>query len=204
MAQDKKKKKVSIAEALETIRGGGTTGKSALARAPQRRAGRPTAAFWLKNLLESVERRQDQLFESVRSDPGARAHMFRRDFHASEQIYVPFDQLEEYLHQPATVHIQKKEKPRGQILSRLQQMDKIDLSGDQVKSGIATVASRLKDPAQEEDDDGLLGRFTGIENVELGQGLVFEEVQQEQQRQNQKKLRVNPMIRKMFEKREQE
>jgi hypothetical protein len=87
--------KISIGEALASIRGNRQVAlpKKAAPAKPSQRVGRPTAAFWVRNLQESVQRRADMLYDSIREDPGSQASMNRRDFYSSERFTLPLDTI---------------------------------------------------------------------------------------------------------------
>lgn len=208
--EKKEKKKVSIGEALETLRGGGpAVPKKAITQAPRRRMGRPTAAFWIRNLQESIQRRIDHLYDSIREDPGARAQMLRRDFYASERFVIPTGVLQEVAHIP-----EGSTRPETRV-ARFSDLDKLDIrSGSDLKqverSAPVTISQTGAEQLRDGIDDikglevdktqpGQTARFGHVGKMDMGQ-LVFEEVKVEP-KQRPKKLKVNPMIRKMFERR---
>ncbi len=180
--QQGKKKKISISEALEELRSS-KKGKSILKNAPARAPRTATASFWLQNLLESVHRRQEQLFESLLQDPGAQAHLMRRDFFPSEQIYVPFEELDEYLYEPPSVARKQRRKVVPGVLDTFK--------GSSSKIAKAALHVKLK-----KKSDTSQSRFHGASTLEVDINRL-EEVTQEPP-EKPKKLRVNPLIQKMF------
>lgn len=121
---------------------------------PQQPKGRPTAGFWVQNLRESVERRMDQVYESIQENPSAMSAMERRGLQAADQISVPLESATGF------VEMTPGEKPPP-----------------------------LKNPNHPGSDEVL--DFSD-------QGWVVEEVRSAAPKRA-KKLQVNPLIRKMFE-----
>ncbi len=210
MEKEKEKKKVSIGDALDAIRSGkpSKAPDKVINRVPRRRMGRATAKFWIKNLQDSIARRMDHMYDSIREDPGARAQMMRRDFYASERFVIPANIVQEVV----------EVSPDGQRTSRIAKfsdIDKSDVSGADVeRSGKVvdrqTGADKLADGSLEsvnleghikEEQPGSLdahNRFGAVSMLETGT-LIIEEVKAAP-KARPKKLKVNPMIRKMFEK----
>lgn len=214
------KKKVSIGDALEAIRSGKPTGapKKMLAQTPRRRMGRPTAAFWIRNLQESIERRMDHLYTSIKDNPGARSQMMRRDFYATERFTIPVDVVQEV----AELDSVTKQPIGPTTLARFTDVDQVqgDLSKVQRSAQIADhqtkngqlagalegvgsefLAGHLQSDSSQRKAGSLNAndRFGNVDNLDLGP-LIFEEVKCAPLHRP-KKLKVNPMIRKMFEKR---
>lgn len=212
--------KISIGDALEAIRGkrSVTLPKKAPPAKPSQRVGRPTAAFWVRNLQDSVQRRADMLYDSIRQDPGSQAAMGRRDFYSSEKFTLPVDTISavvEYtpgepippprplatfadLQGVDAANISPESLPRsGQVSSRAvangefadqhEQLARMDLSGH-----LQTETAR-PDPGEEM-------RFLPSAAFETGKWII-EEIRQAPKARG-KSLQVNPLIRKMFEKRE--
>lgn len=207
MSEKDDKKKVSIGDALEAIRSGKSTGapNKVLSQAPRRRMGRATATFWIRNLQESIERRVDHLYTSIRDDPGARAQMSRRDFYATERFTIPADIVQEVVEMPMGGDAQGPVR-----IAKFSDLDRSDIRSGQVeksgevKSKQAGPGSLSKEDLEKMNLEGKVqgdgGRFDDASGMLDLRNLVFEEVKTAP-RQRPKKLKVNPMIKKMFEKR---
>ncbi len=220
--QDDGKGKVSIGEALEAIRSGKKVNvpKKATAAKPSRKMGRPTATFWVRNLQESVQRRMDHLYDAIRDDPGAMSQMRRRDFFSSERFSIPLDAVSGVVEvtpgepppppKPLSTfqdlkgvdvgNVSPESVPRsrtvnstavenGELAGRQSDLEKMDLSGH-----LRNEASGRPAPGQPNDP-----RFAASSNFDTGRWII-EEIRATP-RNRGKKLKVNPLIRKMFEKR---
>ncbi len=216
--------KVSIGEALEAIRSGKQIAvpQKALSAKPARRMGKATAAFWVRNLQESVQRRMDMLYDTIRDDPGAMAQMKRRDFFSSERFAIPLDAITGVVEvspgeppppprplatfsdldgvDPKSTSLDQVSKSgevrtralaEGEFADRHQQLEKLDLSGH-----LQTPSAPPPPPAQGGD------RFAPSSTFETGRWII-EEIRAAPKTRG-KKLKVNPLIRKMFEKRGEE
>ena len=226
MAEDDDKDdggKVSIGDALEAIRSGKKIAvpKKAMPSKPSRRRGRATAAFWVKNLQESVERRMDLLHDGIRDDPGAMSQMKRRDFYSSERFSIPlnavtavvevtpgeppppmrpistFDDIDGVdLGQvspeavPRSGQVNSTAVANGEFAGQTEQLEKLDLSGHLEQQ-------MLQRPTDPNDP-----RFTPASEFDTGRWII-EEIRATPKERG-KKLKVNPLIRKMFEKRSEE
>lgn len=212
--------KISIGEALASIRGGKQVNlpKKAAPAKPTQKLGRPTAAFWVRNLQDSVQRRADLLYDSIREDPGSQAAMGRRDFYSSERFALPIDAITavvEYtpgepippprplatfndLQGVNVAHVSPESVPRsatvqsqaianGELAQHTEQLQKMDLSGH--------LQNETARPAPGEEM-----RFLPSAAFETGKWII-EEIRQAPKARG-RSLNVNPLIRKMFEKRE--
>jgi len=215
--------KVSIGDALEAIRSGKKIAvpKKAAPTKPSRRKGRATASFWVKNLQESVQRRMDLLYDSIRDDPGAMSQMKRRDFYSSERFSIPlnavtavvevtpgeppppmrplstFDDIDGVdLGQvspeavPRSGQVHSTAVANGEFAGKTEQLEKLDLSGHLEQQ-------MLQRPGDPNDP-----RFAPSSEFDSGQWII-EEIRATPKERG-KKLKVNPLIRKMFEKRNEE
>lgn len=212
--------KISIGEALSSIRGQRQVplpNKAAPSK-PSQRVGRPTAAFWVRNLQESVQRRADMLYDSIREDPGSQAAMGRRDFYSSERFALPLNAITAVVEftpgeplppprslatfrdlegvdaarvspeaVPRSAQVQARSVQAGEFAGKTEQLEKLDLSGHLDQSEKARPA-----PGEEM-------RFLPASAFETGQWII-EEIRQAP-RLRGRNLNVNPLIRKMFEKR---
>lgn len=122
--------------------------------------GRPTAGFWARNLRESVERRMDNVYDSISEDSGAMSQMHRRGFFSSENVEVPLGEV----------------------------------------SGVVEMTpGETPPPLRQHRPD--TGRYADVDDSapDLSSGeWVVEEVKAAAPKRA-KKLSVNPLIRKMFE-----
>lgn len=213
--------KISIGEALASIRGAKKVDlpKKAGSSKPKKRQGRPTAAFWVRNLQESVQRRADFLYDSIREDPGAKSAMGRRDFYSSERFTIPLDAVSAIVEVtpgvpvppprplstfsdltgvdvanispeavPRSATVRSQALADGELSSQTDQLQKLDLSG------------HLQDPEQQRPAPGEEMRFAPSSSFETGRWII-EEIRQAP-KARAKNLKVNPLIRKMFERRE--
>lgn len=223
MSQDEQKKeggKVSIGEALEAIRSGKKleVPKKAARAKPTRRMGRATAAFWVRNLQESVQRRTDLLYDTIREDPGAMSQMKRRDFYSSERFTIPLDAVTAVVEVtpgeppppmraistfsdldgvdlgevspeavPRSGRVSSQAVSNGEFANQTDKLEKLDLSGHLEQQ-------QLKRPSGANDQ-----RFSGASDFDTGRWII-EEIRATPKERG-KKLKVNPLIRKMFEKR---
>lgn len=214
------KSKISIGEALEAIRGKRSVNlpKKAAPAKPSQRVGRPTAAFWVRNLQDSVQRRSDMLYDSIRQDPGSQASMGRRDFYSSEKFTLPVDTISAVVEYtpgepippprplatfsdlqgvdvarvspeavPRSGQVSSRAVANGELANQTEQLERMDLSGH-----LQTETAR-PEPGEEM-------RFLPSAAFETGKWII-EEIRQAP-RVRGKNLQVNPLIRKMFEKRE--
>ena len=213
--------KISIGEALASIRGNRQVNipKAAAVAKPSQRVGRPTAAFWVRNLQESVQRRADMLYDSIREDPGSQASMNRRDFYSSERFTLPLDTITAVVEYtpgepippprplatfqdlqgvdvarvtpesvPRSAHVQSRSVANGELANRTEQLQNMDLSG------------HLRQGETARPEPGEEMRFLPSAAFETGKWII-EEIRQAP-RVRGRNLNVNPLIRKMFEKRE--
>lgn len=214
--------KISIGEALASIRGNKQVNlpKKAGSSKPSQRVGRPTAAFWVRNLQESVQRRSDMLYDSIRQDPGSQAAMGRRDFYSSERFALPLDAITAVVEYtpgeplppprplatfsdlqgvnvanvspeaiPRSAHVQHQAVVNGEMASQTEQLQAMDLSGHLREGETARPA-----PGEEM-------RFLPTSAFETGKWII-EEIRQAPKARG-RNLNVNPLIRKMFEKRDE-
>lgn len=219
--EEKNEGKVSIGEALEAIKSGKKIAvpKKAMAAKPKRRVGRATAAFWVKNLQESVERRMDLLYDGIRDDPGALSQMKRRDFYSSERFTIPLNAVSSVVEVtpgeppppmkpiatfgdldsvdlgqvspesvPKSGQVQSQAVANGEFAGKTDQLGKLDLSGHLSEPS-------MQRPQGGEGDD----RFAPSSEFDTGRWII-EEIRATPKERG-KKLKVNPLIRKMFEKR---
>lgn len=213
--------KISIGEALASIRGNRQVNlpKKAPPTKPSQRVGRPTAAFWVRNLQESVQRRADMLYDSIREDPGSQASMNRRDFYSSERFTLPLDTITAVVEYtpgepippprplatfqdlqgvdvarvspeavPRSARVQSHAVANGELANNTDQLQKMDLSG------------HLRQGETARPEPGEEMRFLPSAAFETGKWII-EEIRQAP-RVRGRNLNVNPLIRKMFEKRE--
>ena len=213
--------KISIGEALASIRGNRQVNlpKKAAPAKPSQRVGRPTAAFWVRNLQESVQRRADMLYDSIREDPGSQASMNRRDFYSSERFTLPLDTITAVVEYtpgepippprplatfndlqnvdlarvspesvPRSAQVQSRAVANGELAQQTDQLQKMDLSG------------HLRQGETSRPEPGEEMRFLPSAAFETGKWII-EEIRQAP-RVRGRNLNVNPLIRKMFEKRE--
>lgn len=230
MSEEKEKEKkkggnVSIGDALEAIRSGKKlkVPKKAMPAKPTRRTGRATASFWVKNLQSSVQRRMDLLYTGIRDDPGAMSQMKRRDFYSSERFTIPLNVVTAVVEVtpgeppppmapistfsdldgvdlgqvspeavPKNGQITSQEVKDGEFASKTEQLEKLDLSGHLGQQG----GDR---PSELPEEDG---RFASGSSFDTGKWII-EEIRATPKERG-KKLKVNPLIRKMFEKRTSE
>lgn len=225
MAEEEEKDggKVSIAEALEHIRGGKKLAvpKKAMAAKPSRRMGRATASFWVRNLQESVERRMDLLYDGIRDDPGAMSQMKRRDFYSSERFTIPLNAVTAVVEVtpgeppppmrpvatfndldgvdlgnvspeavPRSGQVNSQAVANGEFATKTEQLEKLDLSGHLQQPG-----AQRPQPGQDPNDP----RFAPSSQFDTGRWII-EEIRATPKERG-KKFKVNPLIRKMFEKR---
>jgi hypothetical protein len=88
--QQQPRKKVSVGEALESMRG-----KAAPAAPAKTSIVGLGASYWLESLLEGASRRQADLYESIRDNPSAQAQMQRRDLRVVGDLQIPSAAMEE-------------------------------------------------------------------------------------------------------------
>jgi len=224
MADDEKKKdpgNISIGEALESIRSGKKLAvpQRAMTAKPSRRMGRATASFWVRNLQESVQRRMDLLYDGIRDDPGAMSQMKRRDFYSSERFTIPLNAVTAVVEMtpgeppppmkpistfsdldgvdlgqvspeavPRSGTVESQALANGEFASRTEQLEKLDLSGHLGQQGMERPQGDPNDP-----------RFAPSSEFDSGRWII-EEIRATPKERG-KKLKVNPLIRKMFEKR---
>jgi hypothetical protein len=213
--------KISIGEALASIRGNRQVNvpKKAAPSKPSQRVGRPTAAFWVRNLQESVLRRADMLYDSIREDPGSQAAMNRRDLFSSERFTLPLDAVTAVVEYtpgepippprpiatfndlkgvdvarvspesvPRSAQVQSRAVANGELANQAEQLQKLDLSG------------HLRQGETARPQPGEEMRFLPTSAFETGKWII-EEIRQAPKARG-RNLNVNPLIRKMFEKRE--
>jgi hypothetical protein len=213
--------KVSIGEALEAIRSGKKLAvpKKAMAAKPSRRMGRATASFWVRNLQESVQRRMDLLYDGIRDDPGAMSQMKRRDFYSSERFTIPLNAVTAVVEMtpgeppppmrpistfgdldgvdlgqispeavPRTGQVNSQALTNGEFAGQTDRLEKLDLSGHLGQQGMQRPEGDPNDP-----------RFSPSSEFDSGKWII-EEIRATPKERG-KKLKVNPLIRKMFEKR---
>lgn len=227
MAGEEKKEgdgKVSIGDALAAIRSGKKVAvpKKAAAAKPSRRMGRPTATFWVRNLQESVQRRMDHLYDNIRDDPGAMSQMRRRDFFSSERFTIPLNTVSGVVEVtpgepppppkplstfsdldgvdlgkvspeavPRSQTVKSTAIANGELAHRQQDLEGLDLSGH-----LRNEASGRPAPSGAAPNDP---RFASSTSFDTGRWII-EEIRATPKNRG-KKLKVNPLIRKMFEKR---
>jgi hypothetical protein len=220
---DNSEGKVSIGEALEAIKSGKKIAvpKKAMASKPKRRMGRATASFWVRNLQESVQRRMDLLYDGIRDDPGAMSQMKRRDFYSSERFTIPLNAVS------AVVEVTPGEPPPPmRPISTFSDLDGVDLgqvspesvpkSGQVQSQAIANgefansadklenldLSGHLEQQSAQRPTQGQDDRFAPSSEFDSGKWII-EEIRATPKERG-KKLKVNPLIRKMFEKRSDE
>lgn len=215
---------VSVSEALEQIRSGKKIAvpKKALTSKPSRKMGRATASFWVRNLQESVQRRMDLLYEGIRDDPGALSQMKRRDFYSSERFTIPLNAVSAVvevtpgeppppmrpistfsdidgvdLGQVSPEAVPRSGQPQnnavadGEFAGAADKLDTLDLSGHLQQPGIQRPGEGPNDP-----------RFSSGSEFDTGRWII-EEIRATPKERG-KKLKVSPLIRKMFEKRSED
>lgn len=218
---DKDGGKVSIGEALDALRSGKKLAvpKKAMVAKPSRNKGRATASFWVRNLQESVQRRMDLLYDGIRDDPGAMSQMKRRDFYSSERFTIPLNAVTAVVEVtpgetpppmrpvatfgdldgvdlgqvspnsvPRSGQVNPQAVANGEFANRTEQLESLDLSGHLQQQGTQRPAGDPNDP-----------RFAPSSEFDSGQWII-EEIRATPKERG-KKLKVNPLIRKMFEKR---
>ena len=223
-SEDKEGGKVSIGEALEAIKSGKKLAvpKKAMAAKPARRMGRATASFWVRNLQESVERRMDLLYDGIRDDPGAMSQMKRRDFYSSERFTIPLNAVTSVVEVtpgespppmrpvatfndldgvdlgnvspesiPRSGQVNPQAVANGEFAGNAEQLGKLDLSGHLQQQDAQRPTGDPNDP-----------RFAPASQFDTGRWII-EEIRATPKERG-KKFKVNPLIRKMFEKRSEE
>lgn len=216
--------KVSIEDALEQIRSGKKIAapKKASPMKASRKMGRATASFWVRNLQESVQRRMDLLYDTIRDDPGAMSQMKRRDFYSSERFTIPLNAVTSVVEVtpgeppppmrpistfgdldgvdlgqvspgavPRSGQVNSQALTNGEFAGQTDRLEKLDLSGHLEQQ-------MLQRPSGESKDD----RFAPSSEFDSGQWII-EEIRATPKERG-KKLKVSPLIRKMFEKRAEE
>lgn len=215
---------VSIDDALARIRSGKKTNvpKRAQVVKPSRSQGRATASFWVRNLQESVQRRMDLLYDTIRDDPGAMSQMKRRDFYSSERFTIPLNAVSAVVEVtpgeppppmrpistfsdldgvdlgqvspeavPRSGQVHSQAVVNGEFAGHTEQLEKLDLSGHLQQQTVQR-------PDGSTGDD----RFAPSSEFETGRWII-EEIRATPKERG-KKLKVNPLIAKMFEKRAEE
>lgn len=212
---------ISLGEALSSIRSGSRVAlpHKAAASKPSQRTGRPTAAFWVRNLHDSVQRRADMLYEAIREDPGSQASMNRRDLMATERFTLPLNAITavvEYtpgepippprplatfadLQGVDLARVSPDAVPRsGQAQSFA--VSKGELSGHEETLQKLDLSGHLQPGETQRPAPGEDMRFLPSSAFETGQWII-EEIRQAP-RARGRNLQVSPLIRQMFEKRQ--
>lgn len=199
---------------------------AAAAAASQQRQQRIPPSFWLTNLQESIQRRRDQLFDKITEDASGQAGMNRRDLVATESFFLPAEMVSEMTppsqpqgrvsdvsryqdidvmgfqgatqeeHEQAPVPVKRPVIHEPTVITtRFEEVQPLDAGFAMEEVGHDGLpVSAPADPLQ------AAMRFDGIGDLDFGmEGLVIEEVQTEQVETEQKKFRVNPMFRQMFQ-----
>jgi hypothetical protein len=159
------------------------------------------------------------LYDSIREDPGSQAAMGRRDFYSSERFTLPLDAITAVVEYtpgepippprplatfqdlqgvdlanvspeavPRSATVQSQAVANGELAGKAEQLQRLDLSGHLQQGGTARPA-----PGEEM-------RFLPSAAFETGKWII-EEIRQAPKVRG-RNLQVNPLIRKMFEKRE--
>lgn len=211
MSQDQQqpRKKVSVGEALESMRG-----KAAPAAPAKTSIVGLGASYWLESLLEGASRRQADLYESIRDNPSAQFQMQRRDLRVVGELQIATNSMEE-VRQPKPPPQPKKAKSLrerfGSIGSLYLDSNRLEViateapvqkvSTDPVEAAVKSVSSRFSqvssldlasfyaveevggkahvEAAPSTPGTVSLSRFNGISTVDLQGGLELLEVRQQ-------------------------
>ncbi len=169
MQQQEPRKKVSVGEALEAMKGQAPPTPS---RAASSIVGQG-AAYWLESLLEGATRRQTDLYEAIRENPSAQAQMFRRDLRVVGDLSIPSGSMQE-VRQPRTP------RPPRQgavgLRERFANVGHLELIEARLES---VGAPRQEIPAQNPVDEALRSvssRFQEVSTLDLAAFYAVEEV----------------------------
>ncbi len=178
-----------------------------------RRRGRPTAAYWIHNLQDSIQQGLQARFESIQSDPGAKNQIHRRDFIPSQRFIIPDGIAQEIL---SPEQLRQGSVVTSVDLHNAQQTGVIEPTGRiaDMSGGLNLNPEQLEQVAQKVRQEqkqrpgytpppgtsNLLDRF-GLSGNEAIEDFVFEEVtlNRKEQKLPRKALKINPSIRKMFD-----
>lgn len=170
MSQDQQqpRKKVSVGEALESMRG-----KAAPAAPAKTSIVGLGASYWLESLLEGASRRQADLYESIRDNPSAQFQMQRRDLRVVGELEIATNSMEE-VRQPKPAPQPKKAKS---LRERFGSIGSLYLDSNRLEV-IATEAPVQKvstDPV-EAAVKSVSSRFSQVSNLDLASFYAVEEV----------------------------
>lgn len=169
MSQDgQPRKKVSVGEALESMRG-----KAAPAAPAKTSIVGLGASYWLESLLEGASRRQADLYESIRDNPSAQAQMHRRDLRVVGDLQIPANSMQE-VRQPKPPPETRKAKG---LRERFGTIGSLYLDSNRLEM-IATappVQEILKDPV-EAAVKSVSSRFSQVSDLDLASFYAVEEV----------------------------
>jgi hypothetical protein len=221
--QEQPRKKVSVGEALEAMRG-----SSAPAAAPKTSIVGLGAAYWLESLMEGATRRQADLFESIRDNPSAQAQMSRRDLRVAGEINISQGAIQE-IRQPRPARpkgsiglrerfasigelrldnvklelvAKKGDRPAGKtnesVISRFGDVGTLNLAANYAVEEVGAAPPQAVAPTS--PGTVSISRFPGVSEFNVGE-IEIMEVRQEPSKDEgpKRRLKTNPNIRKMFQ-----